>query len=60
MRELGTPLHEPGMSQLGFRLPASLAMQLLHPGRAVFNLTGDGSFGFTLVELDSARRHGCQ
>ena len=53
-----TRLHEPGMSQLGFGLPAALALQLLHPGRAVFNLTGDGSFGFTLVELDSARRHG--
>jgi acetolactate synthase-1/2/3 large subunit len=24
----------------------------------VFNLTGDGSFGFTLQELDTARRHG--
>ncbi len=53
-----TRLHEPGMSQLGFGLPAALAWQLLHPGRPVFNLTGDGSFGFTLQELDSARRHG--
>jgi acetolactate synthase-1/2/3 large subunit len=52
-----TRLHEPGMSQLGFGLPAAMAWQLLHPGRAVFNLTGDGSFGFALVELDSARRH---
>ena len=53
-----TRLHEPGMCQLGFGLPAALAWQLLHPGRPVFNLTGDGSFGFTLNELDSARRLG--
>ena len=53
-----TRLHEPGMSQLGFGLPAALAWQLLHPGRPVFNLTGDGSFGFTLNELDTARRLG--
>lgn len=51
-----TRLHEPGMSHLGFGLPAAMALQLLHPGRAVFNLTGDGAFGFTVQELDSARR----
>ena len=51
-----TRLHEPGMSHLGFGLPFALAMQLQHPGRPVFNITGDGSFGFTLQELDTARR----
>lgn len=51
-----TRFHEPGMSQLGFGLPQAIALQLLHPGRPVFNLTGDGSFGFTLQELDTARR----
>ena len=49
--------HDPGMCQLGFGLPYALALQLAHPGRPVFNLTGDGSFGFTLQELDTARRH---
>ncbi|MCR0983345.1 thiamine pyrophosphate-binding protein [Roseomonas populi] len=53
-----TRLHEPGMCQLGFGLPAALALQLLHPGRMVVNLTGDGAFGFTLQELDTARREG--
>ncbi|MBE7419614.1 MAG: thiamine pyrophosphate-binding protein [Ideonella sp.] len=48
--------HDPGMSQLGFGLPFALALQRLHPQRPVFNLTGDGSFGFTLQELDTARR----
>ncbi len=53
-----TRLHDPGMSQLGFGLPYALALQWLHPGRLVVNLTGDGSFGFTLQELDTARRYG--
>ncbi len=53
-----TRFHDPGMCQLGFGLPQALALQLLHPRAPVFNLTGDGSFGFTVQELDSARRHG--
>ena len=52
-----TRFHDPGMSHLGFGLPYALALQLAHPQRPVFHLTGDGSFGFTLQELDSARRH---
>lgn len=51
-----TRFHDPGMSHLGFGLPYALALQWLHPGRLVVNITGDGSFGFTLQELDSARR----
>jgi acetolactate synthase-1/2/3 large subunit len=51
-----TRFHDPGMSHLGFGLPYALALQLMHPGRPVFNLTGDGAFGFTLQELDTARR----
>lgn len=51
-----TRFHDPGMSHLGFGLPQAMALQWLHPGRPVFNITGDGSFGFTLQELDSARR----
>lgn len=49
--------HEPGMSHLGFGLPYAMSLQLQHPGRPVFNITGDGSFGFSVAELDSARRH---
>jgi acetolactate synthase-1/2/3 large subunit len=58
VREVRTRFHEPGMCQLGFGLPAAMALQLLHPGRLVVNITGDGSFGFTLQELDTARREG--
>jgi acetolactate synthase-1/2/3 large subunit len=53
-----TRFHDPGMCQLGGGLPWAQALQRLEPGRAVFNLTGDGSFGFTLQELDTARREG--
>lgn len=34
-----------------------MTLQLQHPGRPVVNITGDGSFGFTLNELDTARRY---
>lgn len=51
-----TRFHDPGICQLGFGLPFALALQKLHPGRCVVNVTGDGSFGFTLNELDTARR----
>ncbi|RZA13375.1 MAG: aldehyde dehydrogenase family protein, partial [Lysobacteraceae bacterium] len=56
VKEVRTRFHEPGMSHLGFGLPYALALKLQHPGRAVLNITGDGSFGFTLNELDTARR----
>ena len=55
--EVRTRFHDPGMSQLGFGLPYAMSLQLQHPGRAVINITGDGAFGFTLQELDTARRH---
>ncbi len=53
-----TRFHDPGMAHLGFGLPYALALQAAHPGRTVVNITGDGAFGFTLAELDTARRHG--
>lgn len=48
--------HDPGMCQLGFGLPYAIALQIEHPDRLVLNITGDGSFGFTIQELDTARR----
>ena len=57
VHDVRTRFHEPGMSHLGFGLPHALALQLQHPGRPVVNITGDGSFGFTLNELDTARRY---
>ena len=57
VHDVRTRFHEPGMSHLGFGLPYAMALQLQHPGRLVVNITGDGSFGFTLNELDTARRY---
>ncbi len=57
VHDVRTRFHDPGMCQLGYGLPFALALQLAHPGRPVFNITGDGSFGFTLQELDTARRY---
>lgn len=56
VHEPRTRFHDPGMSHLGFGLPYALALQLAHPSRPVLQITGDGSFGFTLQELDTARR----
>jgi thiamine pyrophosphate-dependent acetolactate synthase large subunit-like protein len=57
VHEVRTRLHEPGMSHLGFGLPYAMALRLSHPQQPVFNITGDGSFGFTMNELDTARRY---
>jgi len=57
VRDARTRFHEPGMSHLGFGLPYAIALQAQQPGRAVTLITGDGSFGFTLNELDTARRY---
>ena len=53
-----TRFHEPGMAHLGFGLPYAIALKALFPKRTVINITGDGAFGFTLAELDTARRYG--
>lgn len=53
-----TRFHDPGMAHLGFGLPFALGLKHRFPERPVFNLTGDGAFGFTLQELDTARRQG--
>jgi thiamine pyrophosphate-dependent acetolactate synthase large subunit-like protein len=52
-----TRFHEPGLAHLGFGLPYALGLQLAFPERIVVNVTGDGAFGFTLSELDTARRY---
>lgn len=56
--DVRTRFHDPGMAHLGFGVPYAMALKLLHPDKTVLNITGDGSFGFTLNELDTARRNG--
>jgi acetolactate synthase I/II/III large subunit len=43
---------------LGVGIPFANAAALLAPGRQVVAVIGDGSFGFTAMEVDTAVRHG--
>ena len=52
-----TRFFEQGMGILGFGVPYAHAIKKLYPDRPVFHITGDGSFGFALQELDTARRY---
>lgn len=42
---------------LGVGTPYAVAAALLHPGRQVVAITGDGAFGINAMEIDSAKRH---
>lgn len=53
-----TVFHEPGMGHLGFGMPYANALAIACPGRRVLTITGDGAFGFSVAELDTARRLG--
>ncbi|GAB3617294.1 thiamine pyrophosphate-binding protein [Okibacterium endophyticum] len=53
-----TRFNDSGMAQLGFGGPFAHAIKAWSPGRTVVNITGDGSFGFMVQELDTARRYG--
>jgi acetolactate synthase-1/2/3 large subunit len=45
---------------LGVGVPFGIAASLAFPGRRVAVLSGDGSFGFNAIELDTCRRHGAR
>jgi acetolactate synthase-1/2/3 large subunit len=45
------------LGTIGAGLPNGLALQLAHPDRPVVAITGDGSLGFYLAELDTLVRH---
>jgi thiamine pyrophosphate-dependent acetolactate synthase large subunit-like protein len=53
-----TRFHDPGSGHLGFGVPYANALALLEPDRPVIDVTGDGAFGFTVAELDTAVRYG--
>jgi acetolactate synthase-1/2/3 large subunit len=53
-----TRFHDPGSGHLGFGVPYAHALALLEPGRPVVDITGDGAFGFSVAELDTAVRYG--
>ncbi|MCI0346544.1 MAG: thiamine pyrophosphate-dependent enzyme, partial [Chloroflexi bacterium] len=43
---------------LGMGVPWAVGAKVAHPDRPVIVLAGDGSFGFSAIELDTASRHG--
>jgi acetolactate synthase-1/2/3 large subunit len=45
------------LGAIGSGLPNAIALQLAHPGKPVALISGDGSFGFYIAELDTAARH---
>lgn len=45
------------LATIGAALPNALAMQMAHPDEPVLMITGDGSLGFYIAELDTAVRH---
>jgi len=58
------PMTEPGrwlrlgpLGTIGAGLPNGLALQLANPGKPVAIITGDGSLGFYIAEMDTAVRH---
>jgi thiamine pyrophosphate-dependent acetolactate synthase large subunit-like protein len=58
VRDPRTRFHDSGSGHLGFGVPYAHALALLEPGRPVIDITGDGAFGFTVAELDTAVRYG--
>ena len=53
-----TRFHDPGSGHLGFGVPYAHALALIDPRLPVIDITGDGAFGFTVAELDTAVRLG--
>jgi acetolactate synthase-1/2/3 large subunit len=45
------------MGALGMGVPWAVGAKIAHPDRPVIVLSGDGSFGFGAMELDTAARH---
>lgn len=58
VREPDRHLFNPGMGHLGFGQPFANAAKLARPEHEVVNVAGDGAFGCTLQELETAVRYG--
>lgn len=44
-------------SAMGWSTPAAMGVKLAHPEKTVINVTGDGSFGMTGMEIETAVRN---
>ena len=53
-RSAGAFLQAAGAGPMGYGIPAALAAKLLHPGRAVVAVVGDGGFAMTMNGLMTA------
>lgn len=56
IREAMTYMKPVGFGNMGFALPAAIAVKLAQPDRPVLCLIGDGSLGMTLAEIETAVR----
>ncbi len=54
--EPGTVLIANGLAGMGFALPTAIAAKLVHPGRRVITVNGDGGFLMNFQELETAAR----
>ncbi len=45
-------------SAMGWSTPAAMGVKLGHPEKTVVNVIGDGSFGMTGMEIETAARNG--
>ncbi len=54
--EPGTVLIANGLAGMGFALPCAIAAKLVHPGRHVVTVSGDGGFLMNVQELETAAR----
>ncbi len=43
---------------MGWSTPAAMGAKLAYPDKVVVNVTGDGAFGMTGMEIETAARHG--
>ena len=46
-----------GTSSMGWSTPAAMGVKLAHPDKVVVNVTGDGAFGMTGMEIETAARN---
>jgi acetolactate synthase-1/2/3 large subunit len=56
--EPNTCLISNGLATMAFSLPGAIAAKLVHPDRRVLAAMGDGAFGMSVAELETAVREG--
>jgi acetolactate synthase-1/2/3 large subunit len=48
----------PNVGSMGYGYPAGVAAKLVHPGREVVSVSGDGGFMMSIMEFATARQYG--